>query len=85
LLYNERDGEKEFGMSIEALMQEIRTLPVEDRKQLITLIVDTLTESEQPEKKHSLLELEGLGKEIWEGVDAKEYVNELRREWDHRP
>jgi len=33
----------------------------------------------------SLLELEGLGAEIWDGVDAQEYVNELRKEWDHRP
>ena len=33
----------------------------------------------------SLLELEGLGAEIWESVDAQEYVNELRKEWDHRP
>lgn len=72
-------------MSVEALMQEIRTLPVEDRKRLITLIVDTFTESDEPVKKHSLLELRGLGKEIWEGIDAKEYVDELRREWDHRP
>ena len=72
-------------MSVEALMQEIRTLPVDDRKQLIMLIVDTFTESEPTAKKHSLLELEGLGKEIWEGIDAQEYVNELRREWDHRP
>jgi hypothetical protein len=72
-------------MTVEALMQEIRALPVKDRKQLITLIGDTFTESEQPEKKHSLLELRGLGKEIWEGIDAKEYVDELRREWDHRP
>lgn len=32
----------------------------------------------------SLLELEGLGAEIWQGVDAQEYVNQLRSEWDHR-
>ena len=31
------------------------------------------------------MELHGLGAEIWEGVDAQEYVNELRKEWDHRP
>lgn len=66
-------------------MPKIRALSAEDRKQLISLIVDTFTESDPPEKKHSLLELEGLGKEIWEGIDAKEYVEELRREWDHRP
>jgi len=31
------------------------------------------------------MELHGLGKEIWEGIDAQEYVNKLRAEWDHRP
>ena len=29
-------------------------------------------------KKHSIMELRGLGKEIWEGIDAQEYVDELR-------
>jgi hypothetical protein len=73
-------------MSIEALMQEIRTLPVEDRKQLITLIEDTLTESDQPVKKHSILEFEGVGAHLRDdSIDAQEYVNQLRSEWDHRP
>lgn len=31
--------------------------------------------------KHSIMELRGLGREIWEGVDAQEYVNDLRGEW----
>jgi hypothetical protein len=35
--------------------------------------------------QRSLLELEGLGAEIWQGIDAQDYVNELRKEWDHRP
>ena len=33
----------------------------------------------------SNLELHGLGKEIWEEIDAQEYVNSLREEWNHRP
>jgi hypothetical protein len=33
---------------------------------------------------HSLLELEGLGAEIWSGTDAQDYVSQLRGEWDHR-
>ncbi len=32
--------------------------------------------------KHSILDLEGLGKEVWEGVDADEYVAEERDSWD---
>ena len=35
--------------------------------------------------RQSIMELHGLGKEIWEGIDAQEYVNKLREEWDHRP
>jgi hypothetical protein len=37
------------------------------------------------EDNHSILELEGLGAEIWEGIDAQEYVDQLRSEWDDRP
>jgi hypothetical protein len=32
--------------------------------------------------QHSILDLEGLGKEIWEGVDADKYVAEERDSWD---
>lgn len=30
----------------------------------------------------SLLELHGLGSEVWQGVDAVDYVRSLRDEWD---
>jgi hypothetical protein len=33
-------------------------------------------------KPHSILELEGLGKEIWKGIDAAKYVDEERKSWD---
>ncbi|MDJ0541727.1 MAG: hypothetical protein PX481_24235 [Microcystis sp. M53603_WE2] len=32
--------------------------------------------------KHSIMELEGLGKEIWNGLDAQEYVNQERASWN---
>jgi hypothetical protein len=35
---------------------------------------------EQP--RSNLLQLKGLGKEIWHGEDAQAYVNRLRQEWD---
>lgn len=70
-------------MSVTELLEEIRALSLEERKQLMKLMVDTLTETtDQPKKLHSLRELRGLGKEIWEGIDAQEYVNKLRDEWD---
>jgi len=30
----------------------------------------------------SLLELDGLGENIWQGIEPQAYVNELRNEWD---
>lgn len=71
-------------MTLEAIVQEIQQLSVDERKRLVHIIVDTLTESVPPVVKRSLLELEGLGKEIWQGIDAQSYVNELRNEWDER-
>jgi hypothetical protein len=35
-----------------------------------------------PKPKHSIFELRGLGKEIWNGVDAQEYVNQERDSWN---
>ncbi len=30
----------------------------------------------------SILELRGLGKDIWEGIDAQQYVDRERASWD---
>jgi hypothetical protein len=32
--------------------------------------------------RRSIMELEGLGKEIWQGVDAQEYVDRERDSWN---
>jgi hypothetical protein len=69
-------------------LEQAKTLSPQERKELVKLLVDTIDTpavEEPARKKHSILELAGLGKEIWEGIDAQEYVNQLRNEWDHRP
>ncbi len=55
-----------------------------------SLLLKDLEQQGNDQPKHSIMELEGLGAEIWKDehgdlIDAQEYVNELRREWDHRP
>ncbi|MFA0736055.1 MAG: hypothetical protein LASZOEIN_002425 [Candidatus Fervidibacter sp.] len=75
-------------LSLEELYeQQIKPRPLSERLRLLAMIAqDLAAETKEEEKpKHSLMELEGLGAEIWQGIDAQEYVNELRREWDHRP
>ncbi len=60
--------------------QRIRKLPTADRLQLLALIAQDIL---QPPTKanHRISELRGLGKEIWRGVDAQQYVSDLRDEW----
>ncbi len=72
-------------MTIEELYrEEIRNLPPEARLQLMALIAQDLA-AQPPTPLHSILELRGLGKEIWQGIDAQQYVEELRREWEPSP
>jgi hypothetical protein len=67
--------------------RQLAPLPFEDRLKLIAMLAQGLIKEETaPEPPvRSLMELHGLGKEIWEGIDAKDYINRLREEWDHRP
>jgi hypothetical protein len=66
--------------------KHIEALPAVDRLRLVELIAHGLaaTVHDIPQSR-SLLELEGLGEEIWQGIDPQTYVNELRDEWDQRP
>jgi hypothetical protein len=66
--------------------QQIKLLPATERLRLVAIIAhDLATTVAAGLRQRSLLELEGLGADLWEGIDAQEYVNELRKEWDHRP
>jgi hypothetical protein len=73
-------------MTVDAILEEIRTLSLAERKHLISAIVDMLTEQapESAPKKRSILEFEGVGAEMWQGIDAQDYVNQLRSEWNSR-
>lgn len=64
-------------MTVYELLEQAKKLEQSQQKELIMLLVDHLA-SQPPKPKRSLTELRGLGKEIWQGVDAQEYINELR-------
>ena len=54
------------------------------------VLQDLLAEDSLKQPKRSIMELEGLGAELWRDekgalLDAQDYVNALRQEWDQRP
>lgn len=67
------------------IYEEALDLSAHDREVLITLLERSLADEERTTTTHSITELRGLGKEVWQGLDGQQYVNKLRDEWDHRP
>ncbi len=67
----------------EIYRQHIKPLPDVEKLRLITKVAESLAEEARP--KRDIMELHGLGAEIWKGVNVEEYINEMRDEWDNRP
>jgi plasmid stability protein len=45
-------------------------------------VTQILSEALEEPEPLSILELQGLGKEVWAGVDATAHVDSERRSWD---
>ncbi len=66
--------------------QYIRQLPLREQLRLAALILEEAVEQGQDDAPQpSVLDLYGAGAHNPVGMDAQEYVNKLREEWDHRP
>jgi hypothetical protein len=64
-------------MTVEQLYQQyIKPIPAVEQLELISLISRELIQHSHQQR--SLLELEGLGAETWQGIDAQKYVDDLR-------
>ena len=76
-------------LSVEELYEKyIKHRPSEERLRLVEITAHDLAQPQElpaDPPKRSIMELHGLGADIWKGIDAQEYVNELRDEWDSRP
>ncbi|MCK6457196.1 MAG: hypothetical protein L6Q92_11790 [Phycisphaerae bacterium] len=66
---------------VEQAVSDVARLLVEEEQE--ELVVSDWYRRVRPGPHRSILELEGLGAEIWVGVDARQYVDELRDEWNH--
>jgi len=53
-----------------------------DQLRLIAELVGRLSGELAPRPRRSLLELQGLGKGVWEGVDVDEYLRRERSSWN---
>jgi hypothetical protein len=68
-------------MTITEILEQAKALSPQERKELAKLLID-MADIEAVSTQRRLSELRGLGKEIWVGVDAQAYINQMRDEWD---
>ena len=80
LTMSEIDAPYRYVISEEAVAEVRRLLRAVPVKEETSVVLSGASK----EGTRSILELEGLGKEIWEGVDPRKYINDLRHEWRNR-
>lgn len=70
----------------EVYKKYVKPLSTGERLRLLEMTVhDLALGSHREPEDRSIMELRGLGKEIWQGVDAQTYVDRLREEWGRQP
>ena len=61
----------------------IKSLNIDEQLTLLEIISTRLKKTiGKRRKKNSIMELEGLGADIWKGIDAQDYVHKERESWD---
>ena len=68
-------------MTYEEILDQVRRLDPTEQVDLMEELVALVRPHVTARKPRSILELRGLGKEIWQGIDAQEYVNQERDSW----
>jgi hypothetical protein len=60
------------------IRQQVENLTPDEQLRLLEELASIVRRRVTPKPKRSIMELEGLGKEIWQGVDVQEYVDQER-------
>ena len=73
---------KKDRLSYEDYIKGIKGLRPEEQLNLVEVIPAQLKKEIIKKKvKHSILELEGLGADLWQNIDVKEYLRKERESW----
>jgi len=69
---------------IEYIVRDIKALDYQGKLEILEQIVRFLRRPgiKKPKRKPSLLELEGLGKEMWKDVNVDDFIEEERNSWN---
>lgn len=66
----------------DSLYRKLQARARRERRSVAQQVTQILSDALATPKELSILELRGLGKEIWNGIDAAEYIRRERESWD---
>ena len=66
----------------DTLYEKLQDQAQREHRSVAQEVVHILDRSLEKKGRRSILELEGLGKELWEGIDPAAYIREERDSWD---
>lgn len=64
------------------LYQMLQEQAQREHRSMAQELIHILERTFKQSKPLSIMELEGLGKELWEGIDPAAYIREERDSWD---
>jgi plasmid stability protein len=66
----------------DSLYRKIQARAKRERRSVAQEVIHILSQVADKAAPLSILDLQGLGKEVWRGVDAARHVGRERRGWD---
>ena len=64
------------------LYEHLRSIAEQEQRSLSQEVIHLLRQAVRSKEKRSLLELRGLGKELWQDVDVNDHIQHERDAWD---
>jgi hypothetical protein len=68
--------------NVRRIYSEVASLAIEDKMALLSKLISEVSAVVSASEGRSIYALKSLGKEVWEGVDAQEYVDTERASWE---
>jgi len=74
---------RKTSLSYSDYVRGINSLNIDEQLTLLEIISTRLKKTiGKRRKKNSIMELEGLGANIWKSIDAQDYVHKERESWN---
>jgi len=70
-----------MNVDVERIYKDISRLSENEKKIILSKLLSEIKSAEE-KNRNDIYSIRGMGKEVWEGLDAQDYVNDERSSWE---